>query len=453
MKKRNILLLCLVFVLVLAGCSKAASIQTMKTTVGNYKLGFKGEHKREVELKEDGSGFYVKNSNGDRVIDATYVYGDMIEGEFEITHNTINDTVYIVIEDETGLNYLTYLGQYGADIGVCFTVDNEEEMNYVYLSGKNIEGAVTNVDNYFTKIVEVNDSASGLSTEEKPESEANLASDSNTYTFPNGKSFVSSIEHDEMSAVENENQYLVGDTIMVSFISSSLDVDACSTTLAENIKENSGRTPAVTINKEGHYITGVYDDMLVLMFITEGKDGGTYVINYQTIDADTATDNMYSFVDDLLASGITKVTSRVKYEEGETGEGLINVEPDKKDSASGSTTDKLPNGYKITYDCEYFTSYSNDKYEITIYGEVEEDIAKLKNGGKSIILSEEDYNILTNEFTVNNQKVWVCEAETKDMDIYTYYAIAENGLYLRFSEMGGYELSNEKIVSLLSLWL
>lgn len=450
MKKiRYSLIFALITAFALIGCSRATSIQKITTTRGNYNIGFSGEYSREIIMKETNDGFVVKNSTGDTVIDATYVESDMLTVPDTYKIETINDRDYMTYKDTAGYyEYCTYLGDVGADIGLVFVTDDEAEMQYVKLSGKPIEGASSDPRDYFTNILEIGEgNGYTVYTTVEPGSEE----DHNRFYFANGKSFVSKYAWTEKDTTLN-NVYFINDYTSIECIIATGDKEEITEILSETVDEDV--TPMITINKEGRYLQGIKDDMIWLVFMTDGTDGNVYVISILTTDADNAVQTAFDFTDELLASDFTVANKR--------GEGsVIEVDPEPTGSVTPYEGNeglaengywKDPASFECSYECEFFKSYTNDDYSITFYYEVDDIYKKVKTGEDKYLYGDPSYKLRTTDITIGNTQYWMLESEKNN--IYTYYGIdKDDKKFFRLSSSIGEKLTDSELESVLNSFL
>ena len=179
------------------------------------------------------------------------------------------------------------------------------------------------------------------------------ADDVTTVTFENGKSFQLT-----EAAIEGEVElgYKLEGTESILEVAVTTDYPASQLAgdMSELMKENSGEIPLVDNHEEGIYITGIMEDVLMLVFIREDGEGQTYVLSVYTVDTDNALDITNGIISDFLASGIAGYAARTEY-----GEAITDLNTDELYYT-------IPDGYSCTYTCEYFSYFDNGEYQATL---------------------------------------------------------------------------------------
>ena len=201
------------------------------------------------------------------------------------------------------------------------------------------------------------------------------AEDVTTVTFENGKSFQLT-----EAAIEGEVElgYKLEGTESILEVAVTTDYPASQLAgdMSELMKENSGEIPLVDNHEEGIYITGIMEDVLMLVFIREDGEGQTYVLSVYTVDTDNALDITNGIISDFLASGIAGYAARTEY-----GEAITELNTDELYYT-------IPDGYSCTYTCEYFSYFDNGEYQATLYEDQDEELERFFAGGMVISVDE-----------------------------------------------------------------
>lgn len=246
---------------------------------------------------------------------------------------------------------------------------------------------------------------------EMEEDQYTEVADASTVTFENGESFElteSTIEGDtELGYKLAGTESILEVTVVEDYPATDLVGD-----LTDELKENSGETPIIDYHGEGTYLTGIYDDMLLLVFVREDGEGLTYVLTVYTVDTDNAIDIMNGIVTDFLESGIAGYDERTEY-------GNVVTDLD--------TTDlyyTVPEDYECTYSCEYFNCFENGQYEVTMNEDPDDELQRFFDGeSKTYYEVYQLKEIATVDSSYGTIRIVEGEAE----GIYKYFAASEDG--------------------------
>lgn len=237
------------------------------------------------------------------------------------------------------------------------------------------------------------------------------AEDVTTVTFENGKSFQLT-----EAAIEGEVElgYKLEGTESILEVAVTTDYPASQLAgdMSELMKENSGEIPLVDNHEEGIYITGIMEDVLMLVFIREDGEGQTYVLSVYTVDTDNALDITNGIISDFLASGIAGYAARTEY-----GEAITELNTDELYYT-------IPDGYSCTYTCEYFSYFDNGEYQATLYEDQDEELERFFDGETDTYF--ETYQ-LEEIGTLDSSYGTIHIVEGEFDDVYQYFAASEDG--------------------------
>lgn len=285
--------------------------------------------------------------------------------------------------------------------------------------------------------------------------------DGNVFTFINGDYFISENKGyvEQKAANDNYRAYLSPNQLNLLEVFVVEDYSEALETLGTNLKDAYGETPMYTVNKEGKYLTTRTDSALVFAFGTEGSNGKyDYIISLTTVDTENCMDIIYQFIDDLLASGLTEETERVKYEDTTSDYGNSDVGQGGSDKDVSGTDEVVsgaywvkPSGYEETYNCEYFVSYDNDDYNVTLYYEVDEDIIEYKNNVPDNYY-EKEYGDNMTTITMNiDGRNWFVFERISTGGYYYYHAIdGKECMYIEIDSYYGDQIPEKEIENLIS---
>lgn len=237
------------------------------------------------------------------------------------------------------------------------------------------------------------------------------AEDVTTVTFENGKSFQLT-----EAAIEGEVElgYKLKGTESILEVAVTTDYPASQLAgdMSELMKENSGEIPLVDNHEEGIYITGIMEDVLMLVFIREDGEGQTYVLSVYTVDTDNALDITNGIISDFLASGIPGYAARTEY-----GEAITELNTDELYYT-------IPDGYSCTYTCEYFSYFDNGEYQATLYEDQDEELERFFDGETDTYF--ETYQ-LEEIGTLDSSYGTIHIVEGEFDGVYQYFAASEDG--------------------------
>lgn len=237
------------------------------------------------------------------------------------------------------------------------------------------------------------------------------AEDVTTVTFENGKSF-------QLTEATIEGEVELGyklegtESILEVAVTTDYPASQLAGDMSELMKENSGEIPLVDNHEEGIYITGIMEDVLMLVFIREDGEGQTYVLSVYTVDTDNALDITNGIISDFLASGIAGYAARTEY-----GEAITELNTDELYYT-------IPDGYSCTYTCEYFSYFDNGEYQATLYEDQDEELERFFDGETDTYF--ETYQ-LEEIGTLDSSYGTIHIVEGEFDGVYQYFAASEDG--------------------------
>ena len=237
------------------------------------------------------------------------------------------------------------------------------------------------------------------------------AEDVTTVTFENGKSF-------QLTEATIEGEVELGyklegtESILEVAVTTDYPASQLAGDMSELMKENSGEIPLVDNHEEGIYITGIMEDVLMLVFIREDGEGQTYVLSVYTVDTDNALDITNGIISDFLASGIAGYAARTEY-----GEAITELNTDELYYT-------IPDGYSCTYTCEYFSYFDNGEYQATLYEDQDEELERFFDGETDTYF--ETYQ-LEEIGTLDSSYGTIHIVEGESDGVYQYFAASEDG--------------------------
>ena len=237
------------------------------------------------------------------------------------------------------------------------------------------------------------------------------AEDVTTVTFENGKSF-------QLTEATIEGEVELGyklegtESILEVAVTTDYPASQLAGDMSELMKENSGEIPLVDNHEEGIYITGIMEDVLMLVFIREDGEGQTYVLSVYTVDTDNALDITNGIISDFLASGIAGYAARTEY-----GEAITELNTDELYYT-------IPDGYSCTYTCEYFSYFDNGEYQATLYEDQDEELERVFDGETDTYF--ETYQ-LEEIGTLDSSYGTIHIVEGEFDGVYQYFAASEDG--------------------------
>lgn len=246
---------------------------------------------------------------------------------------------------------------------------------------------------------------------EEMEEDITEADDATTVTFENGESF-------QLTEVTIEGDVELGyklegtESILEVAVTTDYSASEFAGDMSELMKKNSGEIPLVDYHEEGIYITGIMEDMLMLVFIREDGEGQTYILTVYTVDTDNALDITNGIISDFLASGIAGYTVRTEY-----GEAITGLNEDE-------LYYMIPDDYTCTFSCEYFNSFDNGNYQVTLYEDQDEELERFFEGETDTYF--ETYQ-LREIGTLDSSYGTVHIVEGESDGVYQYFAASEDG--------------------------
>ena len=246
---------------------------------------------------------------------------------------------------------------------------------------------------------------------EEMEEDITEAEDATTVTFENGKSF-------QLTEVTIEGDVELGyklegtESVLEVAVTTDYPASEFVGDMSELMKENSGELPLVDYHEEGIYITGIMEDMLMLVFIREDGEGQTYVLTVYTVDTDNALDITNGIISDFLASGIAGYTVLTEY-----GEAITELNEDELYYT-------IPDDYMCTFSCEYFNSFDNGDYQATLYEKQDDELERFFDGETDTYF--EGYQ-LEEIGTLDSSHGTIHIVEGESDGVYQYFAASEDG--------------------------
>lgn len=277
--------------------------------------------------------------------------------------------------------------------------------------------------------------------------------DPNEIVFTNGKSFV--LTKYEVEGMSGPNYKLKDTQSFLEPVSTTdISVSDAASTMADNMKADSGEAAVIDVHDEGTYITGLFQDNFDLVFLAEGDDGTTYILNLLTSDTENAIDIMNSVISDFLASDITSATGRTAYGEpvdeendadgantSDAGATSAGGEDASANAAVFDKSYKVPSGYDCEYTCEFFDTYGNGDYTYKFMYEVDTFITDIANGKTDKYL---DYDAKVID-TFESASGTVSIVQTGETDYNIYIAVTKDGsIGVELRNDLGKEISNAK---------
>lgn len=198
-------------------------------------------------------------------------------------------------------------------------------------------------------------------------------------------------------------------------------------TMADNLKASSGETPVMDYHDEGVYITGLYNDEIMLCFLADGPET-TYIMSMRTVDTENSIKIFNSVISDFLAGGATDSSLRTEYGQAVDGDSnpveTDNAEPEAIATPKEGTYYNAPKGYECTYTCDFFENYCNDEYEYQFNLSTDDDLLDFAKGKADIYLDQKITKIT--EVDSSYGKVVIGERTNGD-GYYRYHAVSADG--------------------------
>ena len=455
----------------------------------NDKVKVSCETKNGLTLSQDGSSFILTNEDKEDV-NGVFLTQDMyeylIEGIYSApddynvkkdTNNTLVENekikVYSFNEDEDEYYSIFWLPDSSTGVKLdCDTKNAEDNIEkaldcitfeVVEKEEKGIDDPAKDIINSLKENDEENDDKENVEDESNEDEnidnnvdveDENISTNNNiptnqngnVFSFVNGEYFISNnsgyteqkAEKDTYKIYMSADQKNVIELFIIDDYKTSIE------TLGTQLKDLYGSTPMYTYNEEGAYLTSMTDSALVLAFSTAGVGEYDYLISLSTVDTDNCQNIMYQFVDDLLASGLTVETDRIKYETT-TPNTNNNIDTNTTNESVSNGYWTTPSDYSTIYECEYFVSYNNPKYEVTMHYEPDDDLVEYVNGDTDTIFTGIYSQVKMAEETINGQKWYIFEG-LSDGGYYYYHAIdSTKTMYMEIDENLGNELTNNEL--------
>lgn len=419
----------------------------------------------------------VTRATGCFVSREQYSYFTSVYSDADLEIRNVNNRDLALYFDNTTGKYLafTYLADCGLDVGLIVESDSEESLRYIAFSGEALPESSADIHHYLGTPAQSGNVPSTPQSEAEPsqaldETEPSQPQEGDAWdvTFANGKGFdvpsriLNLIDTDEATGTKTydvpaiiDHNPVYGERSNLLQITVKSDSSATETAsqLAVSIKAQSGETPVMDIHEEGAYITGIYENMLTLVFIADGTDGLTYVMCLYTDDMDNCIDLFYYIIDQFLASGITENNGRTAYGQPVNDP---SVDPDVSagTQAGGGNFPSytIPEGFNCTYEGEYLVSYEKDEINISIYPQPDDEFLRFLRGETDTYY---DIYRLSRTGSYNSADYGeIIIVEGSDEDLYTYFAgTQEQTIYIKFGHNYGYQLSPEQCEELLKQFI
>ena len=385
------------------------------------------------ELIEGTSAFQVKDKDGNLAVTGLVMDKDQYKSitAYANDNYTINGRKFCgLINEYNSIDIYSYMADCGIDGGMCIEATDESLFKLVAFRGTPIEGALDQ-DAYKGKIEDVDTTVSTQEVEPDIDVTVDVQSlfDEDTMGFADGYVFNLS----EVKIEEHNGYYFKikdSESVIETAITSDYTAADAAQTMADSLKAASGETPVVDIHDEGVYITGLYENAFMLCFLADGVDT-TYIMSMRTADADNSIKIFNSVISDFLAGGATDYSVRTEY--GKPVDGGEDEKPvDDPVGEPLSATPKegtyfnAPKGYECTYACEFFDTYSNDKYEYQFNYLEDEDLVAFAKGKNDEYLGQK-INKVAEVKSSSNGKVIIGE-RTNGEGYYRYHAVSEDGV-------------------------
>lgn len=503
MNKKRFVVALGVLALTLSGCSFSmhASIREIKSEAGDYKIKFAGEEERDIEDRRDGD-INVVDGDGETVANLVFwdstladYEQDIVEGVYETVE--INDREYYhgTLDEEipgyvSSNYYLSYLGDVGCDAAQVIFAP-ESEMEYIGFSGKKVKDGKDPLEEYDFNLSggkktdskdETKDETKEETTEEdeeetKKETKSHSSGDSTVVEFPNGVKLtldgLSLTEEEDETLIEGSN-YAVeysGDGGKYAFMYAAEFMDEEDiNTFVQALGVNSSSDYDEEVTDTGTFL--FVDDTIFgsVAFYCSENTYGTYVFMFagdrnvdykdlmhdladQLVDQDSLikTDQNFSFNIDEIAEDDTEYETEEETEEETYSYSYSEDEP------VGEKYWIDPVGWEISYDCEFFTTYSNDDYYVQWNYEAEDYIVDYLSGEDDTFLYADDNDIVdTFDLKVYGETFHVISYESVDDDFSFchYYILSDDGKKCaEFEGNTGGELANSEISGIIEVFL
>lgn len=369
---------------------------------------------------------------------------------------SVNNRDYAIVFDSSVEKYLsfTYLADCGLDVGLMMEADDDDSFKYLAFSGEALEGSSPDIQHYLG-------TPQGSASVPVPDY-IKQSSTRRDVCFASGKSFnVSKYELLMLNTNENTggNSYEVitaddhVQNILEIAVKSDTNYTETASSLADTLQAQSGETPLLDIHEEGAYITGIYNNMIALVFTADGTDGLTYMMALYSNDTDNCIYIFNSIIDDFLASDITDSSARTEY--GETVSSPSEAAPDASGSSSGLDgfpAFTVPAEFSSTYEGNFVASYSNDNINISIYSGPDDEFLRFLNGETDNYYEVYQMSELGSCSLTGYEQVIIAEGE--NTGIYAYFAGTRDGaLNIQFSSSIGSQLSLSECEELLKQFI
>lgn len=484
MKKKFYCVLAIVLALSLAGCSwsvgmdsqrddrsydeiftwgnesKIHTTKTYRVELGEYggmNLILDTSLGHSFELDGSTNSFTVTDKEGETIVLGHFVsqenYSNITALYDNLDIRNVNNRDLAVVYDEILEKHLafTYLADCGLDVGLMMEGSGNDAFQYLAFSGEALPNGSADIHHYL-----------GTPAQDNEEPQQPQSEDTWEITFTNEKGFDASkydlklVDTDIFSSV-NSYEVQTGSYDTQNILEAALRFDTTATELAasltENIKTSSGVTPVLDIHEEGVYLTGLYEGMITLAFITDGADSTTYVLCLYSSDTENCIDILNSIIDDFLASGIVESSGRTAYGE------LVKTPDSESGSSDGTPAGggnlpglTVPAGYSLTYEGEFLISYGNDTTDISFYVNSDEEFLRFLHGETDNYYNVYQMATVGSYESENYGEIHIAEGSSDSL--YKYFAGNESGtVVIQFSSNYWTKLSLEECVELLKQFI
>lgn len=484
MKKKFYCVLAIVLALALTGCSwsvgtdsrrddrsydeiftwgnesKVHTTKTYRVELGEYggmNLILDTSLGHSFELDGSTNTFTVTDKEGETTVLGHLVsqeqYGNITALYSNLDIRNVNNRDLAVVFDEILGKHLafTYLADCGLDVGLMMEGSGDDAFQYLAFSGEALPDSSADIHHYL-----------GTPTQDNEEPPQPQSEDTWEISFTNGKGFNASkydlklVDTNVFSSV-NSYEVQIGSSDTQNILEAALRIDTTATeladSLAESIKASSGVTPVLDIHEEGAYITGIYEGMFTLAFVTDGVDGTTYALCLYSSDAENCIDILNSIIDDFLASDIVESSGRTAYGE------QVNTPDSESGSSDGTPTGggnlpefTVPAGYSLIYEGEYVVSYNNDTTDITFYVSSDDEFLRFLHGETDNYYNIYQMATVGSYESENYGEIHIAEGSSDNL--YRYFAGNESGtVVIQLTSNYGSKLSLEECVELLKQFI
>ena len=480
MKKKLCYVIAIVLALSLAGCSwsvgtdsqrddrsydeiftwgnesKVHTTKTYRVELGEYggmNLILDTSLGHSFELDGSSNTFTVTDKEGETIVLGYFVpqetYRDItaLYNNLDIRNVNNRDLAEVDFDEILGNHFaFTYLADCGLDVGLMMEGSGDDAFQYLAFSGEALPDSSADIHHYL-----------GTPAQDNEEPQQPQSEDTWEITFTNGKSFNVSkydlklVDTDIISSV-NSYEVRTGSYDTQNILEAALRSDTTATELAdsliESIKASSGETPLLDIHEEGAYITGIYEGMIALAFITDGADGTTYTLCLYSSDAENCIDILNSIIDDFLASGSVESSGRTAYGEP------VELPDFSTPAGSGNLPEfTVPAGYSLKYEDEFLVSYGNETMDINFYVNSDDEFLRFLRGETDNYYNFYQMATVGSYESQNYGEIHIAEGsgEGSSDGLYRYFAGNESGTVV--IQFYADKLSLEECVELLKQFI